>query len=182
MLIDNHLNSDQTAVQSTTTWMTGWARIMTAINADPISKKFVMYDILNEPDSQGIPWVGQGGKWGMQDYYLNMMTQGYAINPAAVYFIEVRNLLHEAPTARQGLCTVVCCCHTAVHCCSFCFTVTLLVGIADGFRLHCLQGCAQGSISANWGDGFSTNRTLFPSGSAGSPVTFFTQLLTKPYA
>lgn len=50
VLIDNHLNSDSTAVDSTTEWMTGWARVMTAINADPVSKKFVMYDILNEPD------------------------------------------------------------------------------------------------------------------------------------
>ena len=50
MLIDNHLNSDSTAVDSTTEWMTGWARVMTAINADPVSKKFVMYDVLNEPD------------------------------------------------------------------------------------------------------------------------------------
>lgn len=44
-----------------------------------------------------------------------------------------------------------------------------------------LQGGAQGSIKANWGDGFSTNPTLFPAGSAGSPITFFTTLLTKPY-
>ena len=40
-------------------------------------------------NSRGIPWVGSGGKWGMQDYYIKMMDQGYKINPAAVYFIEV---------------------------------------------------------------------------------------------
>lgn len=26
----------------------------------------------------------------MQDYYIKMMNQGYAINPEAVYFVEVR--------------------------------------------------------------------------------------------
>jgi hypothetical protein len=50
VLIDNHLNSDSTAVDSTAVWMTGWARVMTAIAADPVSRNFVMYDILNEPD------------------------------------------------------------------------------------------------------------------------------------
>jgi hypothetical protein len=39
--------------------------------------------------SRGIPWVGSGGKWGMQDYYIKMMDQGYKINPDAVYFVEV---------------------------------------------------------------------------------------------
>ncbi len=43
------------------------------------------------------------------------------------------------------------------------------------------QGCAQGSISANWGDGFSTNPAEFPAGSRGSPINFFTALLDKPY-
>jgi len=70
VLIDNHLNLDPTAVQNRTLWLQYWARIMTAINADPISRKFVMYDIMNEPDSQGIPWVGSSGKWGMTDYYV----------------------------------------------------------------------------------------------------------------
>lgn len=91
-LFPSCLNSDSTAVDSTTDWMTGWARVMTAINADPVSKKFMMYDILNEPDSRGIPWVGSGGRWGMEDYYIKMMDEGYKINPEAVYFVEVRQL------------------------------------------------------------------------------------------
>ncbi len=91
MLIDNHLNSDDTAIANKTNWLLYWKRIMTAIAADPISKKFVMYDILNEPDSKGIPWEGSNGAWGMKDYYLSMMDQGYGINPQAVYFIEVRS-------------------------------------------------------------------------------------------
>lgn len=43
---------------------------------------------MNEPDSRGIPWEGQNGKWGATDYYLKMMDQGYKINPKAVYFVE----------------------------------------------------------------------------------------------
>lgn len=66
MLIDNHLNSDSTASDNKAAWLQYWARIMTAINADPISKKFALYDILNEPDSRGIPWEASGGK-GMTD-------------------------------------------------------------------------------------------------------------------
>lgn len=74
VLIDNHLNSDSTATDNKTLWLQYWARIMTAIDADPISKKFVMYDILNEPDSRGISWVGSGGNWGMTDYYVRSFS------------------------------------------------------------------------------------------------------------
>lgn len=52
VLIDNHLNSDGTILDSSTQWLAYWKRIMEAIAADPVSVKFVMYDILNEPDSR----------------------------------------------------------------------------------------------------------------------------------
>ena len=47
--------------------------------------------------------------------------------------------------------------------------------------LTALQGCGQGTISANWGDGFNTDPARFPAGSSGSPIGFFNTLLTKAY-
>lgn len=56
--------------------------------------------------------------------------QGYAINPAAIYFVE---------------------------------------------------GCGQGNIHANWGDGFSTAANVITPGGGSDPTRFFKTLLSKKY-
>jgi hypothetical protein len=91
VVIDNHLNADNTAIDNPKLWLSSWGRIMSAIAADPISSKFVMYDILNEPGSKQLNWIGSGGRMGITDYYTQMMDQGFKINPKAVYLIEVTN-------------------------------------------------------------------------------------------
>lgn len=48
---------------------------MSNIALDPVSKAFVMYDILNEPDSQGLGWDF------MTKAYLDVIQQGQDINP-----------------------------------------------------------------------------------------------------
>ena len=53
----------------------GWKRLMSNIALDPVSKAFVMYDILNEPDSQGLGWDF------MTKAYLDIIQQGQDINP-----------------------------------------------------------------------------------------------------
>mmetsp|Transcript_13633 Transcript_13633/g.41196 ORF Transcript_13633/g.41196 Transcript_13633/m.41196 type:complete len:948 (-) Transcript_13633:1152-3995(-) len=109
VLIDNHLNSDGTILDSSTQWLAYWKRIMEAIAADPVSVKFVMYDILNEPDSRGIPWIGQNGALGMTDYYIQMMDQGYQINPNAVYFVEGTAQSNINANWGDGFCTAPSC-------------------------------------------------------------------------
>lgn len=52
---------------------------MANIALDPVSKAFVMYDILNEPDSQNLGWDF------MTKAYLDVMEQGSAINPGASF-------------------------------------------------------------------------------------------------
>ncbi len=55
VLIDNHLNTDSTAVDNPTGWVTYWANLMAAIAAmGPQYQNSVMADILNEPDSRGL--------------------------------------------------------------------------------------------------------------------------------
>ena len=55
VLIDNHLNTDSTATDNPTGWVTYWANLMKAIAAmGPIYQNSVMADILNEPDSRGL--------------------------------------------------------------------------------------------------------------------------------
>lgn len=46
---------------------------MTTIALDPISKAHVMYDILNEPDCQGIGWEGGGSGRSMVSCDLSCM-------------------------------------------------------------------------------------------------------------
>jgi hypothetical protein len=52
--------------------------MMSNIALDPVSRAFVMYDILNEPDSQGLGWDF------MTKAYLDVIQQGQEINPGAV--------------------------------------------------------------------------------------------------
>lgn len=55
VLIDNHLNTDPTAVDNPTGWVTYWQNLMAAIVAmGPNYANSVMADILNEPDSRGL--------------------------------------------------------------------------------------------------------------------------------
>ena len=54
-----------------------WIQIMTDIHADPWSRSYTMFDILNEPDSYGITWPTLG------PLYHQVMTAGYKINPSA---------------------------------------------------------------------------------------------------
>lgn len=53
---------------------------MSNIALDSVSKAFVMYDILNEPDAQGLGWNFMGKA------YLDVMDQGAAINNGVELF------------------------------------------------------------------------------------------------
>ena len=48
---------------------------MSNVALDPASRALVMYDILNEPDSQGLGWDF------MTKAYLDVIQQGQDINP-----------------------------------------------------------------------------------------------------
>ena len=55
VLIDNHLNTDSTAVDNPSGWVTYWGNLMASIVAmGPQYQNSVMADILNEPDSRGL--------------------------------------------------------------------------------------------------------------------------------
>jgi hypothetical protein len=49
--------------------------MMSNIALDRVSKAFVLYDILNEPDSQGLGWDF------MTKAYLDIIQEGQNINP-----------------------------------------------------------------------------------------------------
>ncbi|CAL5222764.1 g5176 [Coccomyxa viridis] len=83
VLIDNHLNTDSTAVDNPTGWVTYWANLMAAIAG--MGAKYqnsVMADILNEPDSRGLSWTS------MYTYYLNAMDAIYKVSPTTLFFVE----------------------------------------------------------------------------------------------
>ena len=56
---------------------------MTDVAADPWMSANVIFDILNEPDSYGLTWLGSQlqGK-GVGYWYHQMMSAGYTINPS----------------------------------------------------------------------------------------------------
>ncbi|HSW86842.1 MAG TPA: cellulase family glycosylhydrolase [Rhabdochlamydiaceae bacterium] len=47
--------------------------------------------------------------------------------------------------------------------------------------LFFIEGCGQGGIGCNWGDGFCTDPTLIMQNGLSDPNRFFQTLLTKPY-
>jgi hypothetical protein len=87
VLIDNH-TEDPTVLQSATTWQQDWVSLYTAICQDPVSKKMVMLDLLNEPDGRGIVWEAQGSTPALTNLYLNAMDALYAVNNDVLFFIE----------------------------------------------------------------------------------------------
>ena len=59
----------------------GWTNIMNAVAADPWASAYTIFDILNEPDAQGLCWQARNGAMAMGDMYHNIMNIGYQINP-----------------------------------------------------------------------------------------------------
>lgn len=88
VLVDNHLREDQTVLDNSQRWLQSWVELATAISEDPIAKKRVMLDLLNEPDNFGIRWESSGKKPGLKELYLSAMDVLYQINPHFLFFIE----------------------------------------------------------------------------------------------
>ena len=88
VLIDNHLNMDPTAVQDPTGWAQDWGKLAASIASDASTAAYVMYDIMNEPDSQHLRWEASNGLPAAADLYFSAMDAISAVNPSAVFFIE----------------------------------------------------------------------------------------------
>lgn len=88
VLIDNHLREDQTALQNRQEWLELWKDLVGRISQDPLSKKMLMIDILNEPDQFGIRWEASAQAPGLKDLYISAMDALYPINPNALFFVE----------------------------------------------------------------------------------------------
>lgn len=88
VLIDNHLREDSTVLEDRHLWVQQWTDLVIRISEDPISKKMLMIDILNEPDNYGILWEPSGQKPGLKDLYLEVMEAVYPINSEVLFFIE----------------------------------------------------------------------------------------------
>ena len=48
--------------------------------------------------------------------------------------------------------------------------------------LYLIEGCGQGPLGTNWGDGFDTNAVDLQSSNMSDPRPFFAALVTRPYA
>lgn len=88
IMVDNHLNLDNTAIDDPDSWVDYWKQLATGITADPIASSYTMYDILNEPDSKDLRWEASDGKPGVGDLYLRGMDAIHDINPDAVFLLE----------------------------------------------------------------------------------------------
>lgn len=88
ILIDDHLNYDTTAIDDPDGWVQYWRRLAQSIKNDAVSAPWVMFDILNEPDSQDLLWEASGGKPGAGDLYLRAMDAIASVNPSQVMAIE----------------------------------------------------------------------------------------------
>jgi hypothetical protein len=118
---------------------------MTDIHADPWSRSYTMFDILNEPDSYGITWPTLG------PLYHQVMTAGYKINPSAprCHVAEFLNLhLFTSLTTLGPPCRAGCASQYADR---LALRVEGRPMLADA--LYFVEGTAQGALGSNWGDG-----------------------------
>lgn len=88
VLIDNHLREDQTALEDANKWAGLWAKLVQELSVDPVVRRKLMVDILNEPDQFGIRWEAQNGKPALGDLYLKAMDAIEKVAPKTLYFIE----------------------------------------------------------------------------------------------
>lgn len=82
VLIGNHLKEDQTVLENSAKWISEWKNLITRISQDPLSKKMLMIDILNEPDEHNIRWET------LSNLYLTLMDAIYPVNSDILFFIE----------------------------------------------------------------------------------------------
>ena len=71
---------------------------MTDVAADPHMAANAIFDILNEPDSQGLTWGPNGnqiGGKGLGYWYHQIMSIGYGINPSASLSSSVAAVLFQ---------------------------------------------------------------------------------------
>ncbi len=47
--------------------------------------------------------------------------------------------------------------------------------------MYLVEGCGQGALGANWGDGFATDVALITPGSSNDPTRFFTTVVNAGY-
>lgn len=88
IIVDNHLNLDTTAIDNPDGWVGYWKQLATSIAADPVASNYVMFDILNEPDSKGLRWEAANGKPGVGDLYLRAMDAINSVNSNAIFLLE----------------------------------------------------------------------------------------------
>lgn len=88
VLIDNHLREDQTAFENQALWVQHWTDLVSQISSNPISKKMLMIDILNEPDEYSIRWEATASRPALKELYISVMNAVYPINPEILFFIE----------------------------------------------------------------------------------------------
>lgn len=88
VLIDNHLREDLTALEDPQLWVQQWTDLVIRLSEDPVSKKMLMIDILNEPDNYGILWEPSNQTPGLKELYISAMDAIYPINPEVLFFIE----------------------------------------------------------------------------------------------
>lgn len=60
VILDNQFNFDTTAVDNTPGWVEAWQQLATAVVADPAVAPYVIFDVLNEPDSGQLDWSTAG--------------------------------------------------------------------------------------------------------------------------
>jgi len=57
----------------------------------------------------------------------------------------------------------------------------MAAGVCPGAVLFLVEGCGQGPLGKNWGDGIATDPQIISSRGLSDPNPFFSALLQKPY-
>ncbi len=57
----------------------------------------------------------------------------------------------------------------------------MAAGVCSGAVLFLVEGCGQGPLGKNWGDGIATDSQIISSRGLSDPNPFFSALLQKPY-
>ena len=72
-------------------WVRGWVKLAKAIDADPVARGAVLFDLVNEPDNERVFWhESQYGRPALAKLYIDAMDAVYSVKQDAIFVLEVK--------------------------------------------------------------------------------------------
>ena len=202
----NQKLADTLVLDDPAAWTKAWGSLAADVAADPVLKNWVMFDLLNEPDSRGITWrcvcvFEREKEWRERENDTRKVKKRREIQNSPFFFShpllrlflkphpthppfssllkkKTKNLTPSIPNAKRSGPGKGGYGMDALY-----EMAGDAVYAANPSALMLFEGTGQlGTVAMNWGDGFATDPAVVTAGGVQSAQPFFNMVLSKPWA